>query len=195
MRKSESQREAQAGRTKAAILASARRSFVELGYDGAGVRGIANGAGVTAMMVGRYFGSKEGLFAAVIDETMREPVILAQANLDRTDMARAFANSLVDVTRPGGPRLDGFMILLRSSGSSVASRIARERIAAIHHATATQAISGQHAAEKAAVFLALVAGVQLLRQMLELQPIAKADTNVLTSILTDVISALLTSVS
>lgn len=51
------QRDAEA--TREAILASARRAFALSGYDGAGVRDIAAGAGVTAMMVNRYFGSKE----------------------------------------------------------------------------------------------------------------------------------------
>ena len=43
--------------TRRAILDSARTAFVGSGYDGAGVREIAAGAGVTAMMVNRYFGS------------------------------------------------------------------------------------------------------------------------------------------
>ncbi|HEV7965751.1 MAG TPA: helix-turn-helix domain-containing protein, partial [Actinoplanes sp.] len=52
-----------AAATRAAILASARRNFARAGYDGVGVREIAGGAGVTAMLVNRYFGSKEQLFA------------------------------------------------------------------------------------------------------------------------------------
>ena len=39
-----------AGATKEAILASARLAFIRSGYDGAGVREIAEGAGVTAML-------------------------------------------------------------------------------------------------------------------------------------------------
>src|SRR5262245_24637290 len=63
-----------AAATRAAILASARAAFVRSGYDGAGVREIAAGAGVTAMLVNRYFGSKERLFAEVAAETMAAPV-------------------------------------------------------------------------------------------------------------------------
>ena len=36
--------------TRKAILASARRAFADVGYDGAGLRGIAEAAGVTAMI-------------------------------------------------------------------------------------------------------------------------------------------------
>jgi AcrR family transcriptional regulator len=61
--------------TRAAILASAREVFARAGYDGAGVREIAAGAGVTAMLVNRYFGSKERLFAEAIAATMASPII------------------------------------------------------------------------------------------------------------------------
>ena len=54
-----------AGITREAILASARQAFAQVGYEGAGVREIAEGVGVTAMLVNRYFGSKELLFAEV----------------------------------------------------------------------------------------------------------------------------------
>src|SRR5215467_11368748 len=71
-----------AAATRAAILASARQAFARGGYDGAGVREIAEGAGVTAMLVNRYFGSKEQLFGEVVARTMERPVILAPGVLD-----------------------------------------------------------------------------------------------------------------
>lgn len=184
-------RAAKADATRAAILASARRAFAEHGYDGAGLRGIAEGAGVTAMMIGRYFGSKEGLFGEVVTDTMRDPVILSAGNLGRADLSRAFAEALVDVTTQGKTPLDGFLISFRSAGSETAIRIARERIAQVHQATATAAIGGEHASERAALFLALVAGVQMMRQMLELAPLARADPALLADLLTPVIASLI----
>src|ERR1700710_1843272 len=71
---------------RAAILEPARQAFARAGYDGAGVREIAAGAGVTAMLVNRYFGSKEKLFAEVVADTMAEPVVLAPANLASATM-------------------------------------------------------------------------------------------------------------
>src|SRR5690349_1062529 len=56
-----------AAATRAAILLSAVTAFTRHGYDGVGVREIAEAAGVTAMLVNRYFGSKENLFAEVVD--------------------------------------------------------------------------------------------------------------------------------
>jgi AcrR family transcriptional regulator len=184
-------RAAQAAATKAAILASARRAFAEHGYDGAGLRGIAEGAGVTAMMVGRYFGSKEALFGEVVTDSMRDPVILSPANLAAEDLPRALAEALVGITAAGAGPLDGFLILFRSASSPVAARIARERIAAVHQATAMTLVEGDHAAERAALLLSLIAGVQMMRQMIELAPLAKASPATLAELLVPIIAAIL----
>ncbi|MGW2778631.1 TetR/AcrR family transcriptional regulator [Streptomyces olivaceoviridis] len=50
-----------AAATREAVLRSAVETFTRSGYDGAGVREIAEGAGVSAMMVNRCSGSKENL--------------------------------------------------------------------------------------------------------------------------------------
>jgi len=189
--KAASQRSAKAAATKAAILRSARRAFADHGYEGAGLRGIAREAGVTAMMVGRYFGSKEALFGEVVADTMRDPVILSPANLRAEDLPRALAEALVGVTTAGSNPLDGFLVLFRSVGSPVAAKIARERIIAAHHATATKLMPGDHAGERAAVLLSLVAGVQMMRQMIGLPALAAAHEDVLASVLRRVIAAIL----
>ncbi|QNQ10650.1 TetR family transcriptional regulator [Sphingomonas alpina] len=184
-------RSAKAENTRAAILASARRAFAEHGYDGVGVRAIAAGGGVTAMMVNRYFGSKEGLFGEVVADSMRDPIILSPDNLAAPDIARAFAEALVDLTASGEHPLDGFLILFRSASSDTAARIARERIAAAHHATASRTIVGNHAAERAGLLLALVAGFQMMRQMMKLDTLADAEPKLLIDLLTPLFAAIL----
>ena len=184
-------RSARAEQTRKAILASARRAFAAHGYDGAGVRLIAAGAGVTAMMVNRYFGSKEGLFGEVVSDSMRDPVILSPGNLAAGDVARAFATALVGLTDTGASPLDGFLILFRSASSETAAAIARERIAAAHHVTASQVIAGDHAAERAGILLAFVAGFQMMRQMMRLDALADADPAVLTALLTALFETIL----
>ena len=98
-----------ASATRAAILASARSAFARHGYDGAGVREIAEGAGVTAMLVNRYFGSKEGLFAEVVAQTMTSPDILTPEILAADDFADRIAATLVEITAAGKEPLDGFL--------------------------------------------------------------------------------------
>ncbi|MEU3370854.1 TetR family transcriptional regulator [Streptomyces sp. NPDC006711] len=52
------------GATKAAILEAARERFAADGYERATIRAIARDAGIDPSMVMRYYGNKEGLFAA-----------------------------------------------------------------------------------------------------------------------------------
>jgi AcrR family transcriptional regulator len=53
--------------TKAAIEASARRLFSELGYPRTTMRAIAADAGVDPRLITHFFGSKQELFVAVVE--------------------------------------------------------------------------------------------------------------------------------
>jgi AcrR family transcriptional regulator len=180
-----------AAATREAILASARRAFAEHGYDGAGVREIAKGAGVTAMLINRYFGSKEQLFAEATAAAMAQPVILSRRNLDAADLSRAMAEGLVALTNPGAPVLEGFQIMFRSTSSHSAAQIGREQIEQHHLKTLTEALSGPLRAERAALALSLVAGVQIMRQMMELSPLTAADPAALADLLTPMVRSLI----
>jgi len=191
MKKSAKARPRDAAATRVAILRSARAAFARSGYEGTGVREIAAGAGVTAMLVNRYFGSKEGLFAEVVDATMDDPSILTAENLSASDLAQRMAQSLVGLTGSRASPLDGFLILWRSTGSERAAEIARKHIEKKHQKNLMQAVRGEHAAQRAAVALALVAGLQVMRQMIGLPALAKAKPQVLVDILSPIFERLL----
>jgi len=176
--------------TRKAILASARRAFARAGYDGVGLREIAAAAGVTAMMVGRYFGSKEELFAEVVADTMRDPVILSPENLAAPDFAAALTKAMVAVTAPGATPLDGFLILLHSASSPRAAEIGREWISRGHQATLESLVEGPWQVERAGLFLALVAGLQVIRQMVEIPSLAEAKPAVLEKLLKPIVRLL-----
>ncbi len=57
------------GRTRAAILAAATQEFTAKGLNGARVDSIAKRAGANKRMIYHYFGGKEGLYVAVLEET------------------------------------------------------------------------------------------------------------------------------
>ncbi len=106
-----------ANTTRQAILDSALIAFTRSGYDGVGVREIAQGAGVTAMLVNRYFGSKEQLFAEAAETAFAGKGILTEEltmlNPDRATLARDVAAALVARTSPAGETLSGFLLMLR----------------------------------------------------------------------------------
>ena len=64
--------DAQASRR--ALLEAAAALFDERGYQGATVRDIGERAGVDAALIARYFGGKEGLYLAALEETERPPL-------------------------------------------------------------------------------------------------------------------------
>ncbi|MBC9718675.1 TetR/AcrR family transcriptional regulator [Streptomyces sp. TRM66268-LWL] len=59
--------------TRAAILAAARERFAADGYERATIRAIAKDAAIDPSMVMRYYGSKEGLFAAAAEIDLNLP--------------------------------------------------------------------------------------------------------------------------
>ena len=177
--------------TRLAILASARKAFARGGYDGAGLREIGAGAGVTAMMINRYFGSKEELFAEVVAGIMATPIILTEANLKSGSLGKALAAGVVQQTRSGATPLDGFLIMMHSASSSRAAAIARTQIERHYHQQLTAAIAGDLAAPRAAVVLAVVAGIQVMRQVIGLSALAEATPDALLKILTPLFEQLL----
>lgn len=63
--------------TRAAILEAARERFAADGYERATIRAIAKDARIDPSMVMRYYGSKEGLFAAASAFDLRLPDLAA----------------------------------------------------------------------------------------------------------------------
>lgn len=57
--------------TRERILAAARALFSEQGFDRTTIRAVAAAAAINPSMVIRYYGSKEGLFAAATDLDLR----------------------------------------------------------------------------------------------------------------------------
>jgi AcrR family transcriptional regulator len=69
-----SRRRNDAQASRRALLEAAAALFDERGYQGATVRDIGERAGVDAALIARYFGGKEGLYLAALEETERPPL-------------------------------------------------------------------------------------------------------------------------
>jgi AcrR family transcriptional regulator len=184
-------RQRNAAATRQAILQSARQAFAKAGYAGAGVREIARGAGVTAMLVNRYFGSKERLFAEAVAESMATTSVVAPQIASAGVSGKQIAAALVGITRADATPLEGFQIMLRSAASASAARIGREQIERHHQKSIAAALPGPLAAQRAGVMLSLITGFQLMRQMLELSALAKADAKTLVTVLAPLFDQLL----
>ena len=71
-------RQRDAERTRTAILDAAQTLFSTRGFPNTGVREVADLAGVNSALVGRYFGSKEGLFRAALERVIDITPILTE---------------------------------------------------------------------------------------------------------------------
>ncbi len=65
--------------TRAALVEAARRVFARAGFDGASVRRITGEAGVNLGAITYHFGSKRGLYDAVLEECVRPLVARVRA--------------------------------------------------------------------------------------------------------------------
>lgn len=152
-----------AAATREAILRAGVEAFTRAGYDGVGVREIAQNAGVTAMLVNRYFGSKEGLFAEVVEVSMAERTVLAD---DPTTLARDVAATLVRRTAPDADNLDPFLLVLRSAPNPRAAEILRAGIEKYVEQHVLDVVPATRGTGRAAIALALINGFWLMRKVI-----------------------------
>lgn len=103
-----------AAATRAAILEAAKAQFAELGYDRAGLRGIAAEAGADVALITRYFGGKEGLFLEALRESFG-PTRLEGWN--RATFPSDIAAMMADQPAGGEARTHRFRFLLRAATS------------------------------------------------------------------------------
>jgi AcrR family transcriptional regulator len=158
--------------TREAMLQSALAAFSRHGYDGVGVREIAQTAGVTAVLVNRYFGSKEDLFAAAVE------LAFAGDNLfegEFAELANRMKAVIMRKPEPLGQPNDALLLLLRSASTPRAAEILRDTIARRMERPLKSLLRGPRAGERAAMILALILGFLLLRRVIGCKAVSDAN--------------------
>lgn len=148
--------------TRGAILAAARQRFATDGYDRATIRAVAADAGIDPSMVMRYYGSKEGLFAAAADVDLRLPDI-TELPRDRIgeELVRHFVSRWDD---------DSTLIVLLRSAVTHDDAAARLRTIFTDQIVAT---TGDPT--RAALIAGQMLGIALCRYVLELPAMVALD--------------------
>jgi AcrR family transcriptional regulator len=82
-------RQAQAAQTREDVLAAAQRAFLERGYAGTTLAAVAHAAGVVVETVYRGFGSKAGLFKAVVEAAVAGGAARAEVPVEQRPTVRA----------------------------------------------------------------------------------------------------------
>jgi AcrR family transcriptional regulator len=176
-----------AAATREAIVEAAARRFAAQGYERAGVREIAADAGVTAALVNRYFGSKEGLFAEVIGRA------LDMANLlegRRGDLADHLARLMVH-GREGSrdPVYTPLLLLLHSATDPNAIKLFRRDLNRTELPLLAEQIGGDDAAVRAVMVMAQLTGFAIMYHVLRPKAFADARGEELVALLSRTLGA------
>lgn len=154
--------------TRTAILTAARKLLAERGYEGTTIRAVAAEAGIDPSMVMRYYGSKDGLFAAAVD-----------VELDLPDLAAADPGTVGELlTRQflalwEHPPTDE--ILLTLLRSAVADDAVVEKVQQVFAGQVTPAVlrfgAPADAPRRAGLVVSQLLGLALTRYVLRLPPV------------------------
>ncbi len=176
-----------AAATRSAILEAAARRFACEGYQSAGVREIAADAGVNAAMVNRYFGSKEGLFAEVVERVLNIQYLV---DGDRATLAERLARALV-YGREDTPRdrRIPLLLLLRSATEPRAAELIRPSLDRSILRPLALHLDGPDAKVRAAMVIAQCVGFSMLNQMLRPRALAEAQQEELVVLLKESLAA------
>jgi len=152
-------------RTRAAILSSAREHFRSHGYDRTSIRTVAASAGIDPSMVMRYYGSKEGLFAAAVDVDLQLPHL---ADVPARRRGQALLEHFV--RRWEGDLSDDVLVLLLRS--AVTDQRAAERLQGIFReqvvGTLAQLYEPAEARRRAGLIASQTLGLALGRYLLKI---------------------------
>ncbi|WP_081665440.1 TetR/AcrR family transcriptional regulator [Mycobacterium sp. UM_CSW] len=173
-----------AAATRVRLLTAAREQFLRNGYRATSLRAIAAQAGVDVMLIKRYFGSKEELFAEATDisdnvESVRQAPdgVVGRAMIERVLRARR------DVDAP-------LFALLRSSGDPAVVTRLNEQLETGLTRNLSRRIKADKPRLRADMVSALLLGIGVQRALLKKDPIATADDGAIAAIFIEAFEAL-----
>ena len=179
--------------TRELIAAAARRQFAEQGYDRTSLRSVALEAGVDPALVSHFYGSKQRLFAAVI-ELPFEPAEVLPALIagDRARIGERVARFMVGLleSEEARRRMTG---LVRSAASEPeAARLVRDLISHRMLAPLAESLGVDQAPLRASLVGAQMVGLVMARYVVGVEPLASAPPEQIAAIVAPNLQRLLT---
>ncbi|SEG88195.1 transcriptional regulator, TetR family [Actinacidiphila yanglinensis] len=169
------------GEARDRILAAARAEFAARGYDSTSVRSIGKAAGVDAALVHHYFGTKEQVFAAAIElsfaPTRELPDALAGGGAGtRGEQVVRFFLRIWEDPDARGPLL----AIVRSAVSNeTAAGVLRHMVGRTVIARVAGELDAPDAEFRVQLAAAQLVGMVMLRYVLQVEPLASANTETL----------------
>ncbi|MGV9777069.1 TetR/AcrR family transcriptional regulator [Streptosporangium sp. NPDC003464] len=168
--------------TRGQILAAARETFAEKGFDKATIRGIARQAGVDPALVHHYFASKEGMFVAAMELPINPdeviPMLLAGP---REDIGERLTRYVLTMTSEAGARQPVLALVRTAMTNDRVVTMIREFIS--HAVLYRIAESLQIPPIRMEAAFAQLFGVVLMRYVVKLEPLASVEIEELVELL------------
>lgn len=139
------------------------------------------------MMVNRYFGSKERLFAEAVDTAFAAPVVIAA---DSESLAHDAATALVERTNRDAAPLEPFLIMLRSVSNPRAVEIVRDAIERHVGRRLADQLAEPGREIRTEAMLAVIAGILLMRRVVVTRALNETHPDQLANVLEAVFTAI-----
>jgi AcrR family transcriptional regulator len=178
------------GDSRPAILKAARILFAKHGFRGTTLRAIANRAGVDMALVSYFFGSKEDLFAAVIDL----PVIAGKLEAVLRDRRAGLGERVVRfyLEKVFKEQSDAISAMLRTAlGDPDDVPTLRTLIRDTLLQGAARALGGTTAKLRAELIGAQMTGLFISRHLVRVEPLASASVDEIAALLGPTLDSLL----
>jgi AcrR family transcriptional regulator len=164
--------------TRDDILAAARASFADLGYDRATIRGIAAAAGVDPALILHFFGSKEQLFGAALQLPVEPGEVLRRVIVqDVNDMGPTMVRSFLDAWEPEESRSPLVATLRSAMTNETAMKMVREYLERRVFGPITQALGAPDAELRATLMGSQFIGLAMVRYIARIEPLASASVD------------------
>jgi AcrR family transcriptional regulator len=160
-------RKRDADATRAAILEAAKIHFARSGYEGGYLRDIAADAGVDAALINRYFGGKDGLFAAALKDSIRPDAI---SQWERKTFGRDIAKMMANHAHHDNDRMHAFQFLLRAATSPTTAPLLNVAVQDRFMAPIRSWIGGEQAEARARIVASVFIGL-LVERLIRDEPL------------------------
>jgi AcrR family transcriptional regulator len=153
--------------TRAAILEAAKLHFAKSGYDGAYLRDIAAEAGVDAALINRYFGGKDGLFAAALKDSIRPDAI---SQWSRESFAHDVARMMAGHAHQHVERTHAFEFLLQAATNPATAPLLNLAVQERFMGPIRAWIGGEHVEARARILASVFIGL-LVERLIRDEPL------------------------
>ena len=167
-------RKRDADATRAAILDAAKIHFARSGYNGAFLRDIAADAGADAALINRYFGGKDGLFAAALKDSIGPNTI---AEWDRKSFAADIAKMMAGHAHQHVERTHAFQFLLQAATNPATAPLLNVAVQERFMGPIRKWIGGDNVEARARIFASVFIGL-LVERLIRDEPLADSERDV-----------------